>query len=120
MEGSLFISARMQRLSHDCSCKAVADLCDEFEIQVGRGKNQIVEDQTESMVAPTDLYNFYKLLTHDLEGRNPVKDYKRRVQNLSDEAQLIKLSTDAGFCQTAALGEFFMTMDAEEFFVGGN
>ena len=48
-------------------CKAVADLWYEFEIQVGRGKTHIVEDQTESMVAPTELYNFYKPLTHDLE-----------------------------------------------------
>ena len=54
-------------------------------------------------MAPTDLYNFYKPLTHDLERGNPVNDYQRRVQNLSDEAQLIKLSTDAGFVKPLPL-----------------
>ena len=41
------------------------------------------------------------------------------MQNLSDEAQLIQLSTDAGSVKTVAFGQFFMTRDAEDFSVGG-
>ena len=37
------------------------------------------------------------------------------MQNLSDEKQFIKLSTDAGFVKTAAPGRYFMTRNAEEF-----
>ena len=42
------------------------------------------------------------------------------MQNLSDEEQLIKLSTFAGFVKTSALGQYFMTRDAEEFSAGGH
>ena len=77
------------------------------------------EDQSESMVALTDLYDLHKYPANELGRRDPVHNYQQRVQNLSIEAQLIKLSTDAGFVKTVALGQFFMTRDAEEFSVGG-
>ena len=34
----------------------------------------------------------------------------------SNEEQLIKLCTDAGFVKTVAFGQYFMTKDAEDFF----
>ena len=79
---------------------AVAGLCDEFGIQVGLDNTYIVEDQSEPMVAPSDLYDLYKPPANDPERRNPFHNNQQRVQNLSDEAQLIKLSTDAGFVKT--------------------
>ena len=99
---------------------AVADLCVEFGTHVGLEKTRIREDQSQSMVAPTDLYDLYKPLANDLERGNPVHDYQQRVQNLSNEAQLIKLSADAGFVKTVAPGLFFVTRNAEEFSVGGH
>ena len=98
----------------------VADLCEEFETRVGPDKTHTVEDQPESIVAPTDLYDLHKPPANDPERRNPVHNYQQRAHNLSDEAQLIKLSTHAGFVKTVALGQFFVTKDAEEFSVGGH
>ena len=37
------------------------------------------------------------------------------MKNHSNEEQLIKLCTDAGFVKTVAPGQYFMTKDAEEF-----
>ena len=65
----------------------------------------------------TDKYDIQKFPTSDLQRCDPVHSFQQRVQNLSDEAQL-KLSTDAGFVKIVALGQFFMTRDAEEFSVG--
>ena len=69
------------------------------------------------MVAPTDLFDIQKSPTSELERGDPVHNYHQRLQNLSDEAQLIKLSTDAGFVKTVAPGQFLKTRDAEEFSV---
>ena len=81
-------------------------------------KTYVVEEQSELMVAPTDLYGNQKFPANELERGDPVHSHQQRLQNLSDEAQLIKLSTDAGFVKAVALGQFSMTRDAEEFVVG--
>ena len=76
---------------------AVADLCDEFEIQVGPDKTHVVEDLSESTL--TGRYKLHMSPANDLERRNLVHNYQQRLQNLSDEAQLIQSSTDAGVFQ---------------------
>ena len=86
---------------------AVADLCEEFpQTLAGPDKTYVVEEQSELMVAPTDLYGNQKFPANELERGDPVQGHQQRVQNLSDEAQLIKLSTDAGFVKAVALGQF--------------
>ena len=129
---SLFISVRMKRplrrffrtiiSANQLSIYgAVADLCEEFpQTWVGPDKTDIVEEQSELMAAPTDLYDIQKFQTSELERRDPVLSHQQRVQNPSDEAQLIKLSTDVGFVKTVAFGQFFVTKDAEEFSVEGH
>ena len=87
---------------------------------VGLNKTNVVEELSEVMVAPTDLYDIQKFPTSELQRDDPVHSYQQRVQNPSDEAQLIKLSTDVGFVKTVAFGQFFMTRDAEELSVGGH
>ena len=42
-------------------------------------------------------------------------NHKERLQNPSNEEQLTKLCTDAGFVKTVAPGQFFMTKNDEEF-----
>ena len=131
VEGRLFISVRMQRPSRqffrtDVPANrlsiygAVADLCKKFQTRVGLDKTHIVEEQSESMVAATDLYDLQNSPANELKRRDPVHNYRQRMQNLSDEAQLIKLSTDAGFVKTVGLGQFFMTRDTEAFSVVGH
>ena len=87
---------------------------------VDPNKTNVVEEQSEVVVAPTDLYDIQKFPTSELQRGDPVHSYQQRVQNPSDEAQLIKLSTDAGFVKTVTFGKFFMTRDSEEFSVGGH
>ena len=71
-------------------------------------------------MAPTDLYDIQKFQNSELQLGDPVHSYQERVQNLSDDAQLIKLSTGAGFVKTVTFGQLFMTRDAGEFSVGGH
>ena len=61
-------------------------------------------------MAPTDLYDIQKFPTSELKRDDPVHSYHSSV-----EAQLMRLSTDAGFVKTVALGRYFTTRDAEEF-----
>ena len=68
------------------------------------------------MVAPTDLLNIQgPPPTNEQEQGDQMVRHKERGQNLSDEEHLMKLSTDAGFVKTVALGQFITTRDAEEF-----
>ena len=78
--------------------RSVEVLRDEFELQVGPDNIHNVEDQSESMVAPTDVYDLHKSSANDLQRRNRVHNF------LPDEARLIKLITDAGLSKTVALG----------------
>ena len=57
-------------------------------------------------MAPTDLFDVQKSPTSELERIDPVHHYQQRVRNLSDETQLIKLSTDVGFVTIIAFGQF--------------
>ena len=43
------------------------------------------------------------------------KQYRERVDRLSQQDRLIKFCTDAGFLKTVEVGQYFMTKDTEEF-----
>ena len=89
---------------------AVADLCEEF------GQTLIDSEKTYVVMEPFDLLDIQKQLPTDEEQQDDILlNHKESVQNLSNEEQLIKLSTDAGFVKTVADGQYFMTKDAEEF-----
>ena len=66
------------------------------------------------MVKSTDLLNIQRpLQTNEQAQSNLMQNHKDRVNNLSDEKQLIKLCKDARFVKTIATGQYFMTNDAE-------
>ena len=67
------------------------------------------------MVKSADLLNQRPSPTIEQEPGDLLYNQKERVQNLSNEGQLTKLCTDAGFVKTVAPGQFFATKDAEEF-----
>ena len=75
----------------------------------------MVMEPSESMLAPTDLFDIQRFPTNKQEQGNLLFNHKERAHSLSDEEQLIKLSRDAGFVKTVALGQYFMTRNAEEF-----
>ena len=73
-------------------------------------------EQSESVVATDDLQNIQRPLpTNDQEKGDQLFYHNERVRNLSDEEQLIKLCTDAGFVKTVVPGQYLVTRDAEEF-----
>ena len=73
-------------------------------------------EQSESTVGSADLLNIQRPLQNNEQAQgNLLHNHKERVQNLSNEEQLTKLCTDAGFVKTVAFGQYFMTEDAEDF-----
>ena len=58
-------------------------------------------ESSESMVAPTDVLDIQRQLPTDVQAQYELLfNHEDRVQNLSDEQQLIKMCTDAGFVKT--------------------
>ena len=58
-------------------------------------------ESSDSMVAPTDLLIIQRPLPKDEQEHGDLLfNHKERVQNLSDEEQLIKLCIDAVFVKT--------------------
>ena len=53
--------------------------------------------------------------TNEHEEGYLLYNHKEREQTLSIEEQLIKLCTFAGFVETVARGQFFMTKNDDEF-----
>ena len=87
---------------------AVADLYEEF------GKTHAAMESSESMVAPTDVLDIQRQLSTDEQAQGELLfSHEDRVQNLSDEEQLIKMCSDAGFVKTVVPGQLFMKKDAE-------
>ena len=80
----------------------VADLCEEFGTALmDFVKTYMVMGPPESMAEPTDLFDNQRFPTNKQERSDLSIDHRERVQNLSDEEQLIKSSTDEGFCQNS-------------------
>ena len=77
-------------------------------------KPHAVMESSESMVAPTDVLDIQRQLPTGVQAQYELLfNHEDRVQNLSDEQQLIKMCTDAGFVKTCVPGQYFMTKDAE-------
>ena len=82
---------------------ALADLCEEFPQTLPvPDKTYFVMERSESLVAPTDLFDIQKFPTHVQEQGDLLFHHRESVQNLSDEEQLIKLSTNVGFVKTVS------------------
>ena len=68
------------------------------------------------MIKSADFVNIQRPPPTNEQAQGDLLYYhKESVQNHSNEEQLIKLCTDAGFVKTVAPGQFFMTKDAGEF-----
>ena len=44
-----------------------------------------------------------------------LQKYKERVERLPQQDRVIKICTDAGFLETAEVGQYFLTKDTDEF-----
>ena len=61
------------------------------------------------------LFEPTKLLITTPTQEKLLQKYKERVERLSQQDQVIKICTDAGFLKTVEVGQYFMTKDTDEF-----
>ena len=91
---------------------AIADLCKELsEGSRASGKPE-APDHLETMKIPLGP-SIAETHTNAQQWRNLVQDYERRFEQLSDDQELSKLCSDAGW-KIVGLGQYFFTLDTEE------
>ena len=76
----------------------------------------VLAEQSDPLFEPANL--LMTTLTRSTEvpaQENLVQKYKERVERLSQQNQVIKICTDAGFLTTVDVGQYFMTKDTDEF-----
>ena len=71
--------------------------------------------QSDPLFVPTSVMKTPTLLTDDLAQEDLLRKNKERVDKLSQQNRVIKISADAGFLTTVDVGQYFMTKDTEEF-----
>ena len=93
-----------------------------FISSVFKEQSQIcVKNTNPAMVGQSDpLFEPASLLTKtpapstdDPAQEDPLQEYQERVERLSQQKNMIKFCTDAGFLTTVEVGQYFMTKDTE-------
>ena len=98
---------------------AVAEMCDELACGISGCSEStgylVDQNNSEAMVMPTELSTTSKTpRTNDTVQGNLLRDYVRKLANLPNHLQLIKLCSNAGIVKTAAKGPYFTTLDDAE------
>ena len=83
--------------------RAVADLCEEFGQTLSDSKKtNVVTEPSESTVAPNDLFDIQRFPTNKQGKQGDLLfNHKKECRIFSNEEQLIKLRTDAGFVKNS-------------------
>ena len=95
---------------------AVSDLCEEYNACHVRTGRPVLAGQSDPLFEPASLLT--KTLTpstDDPAQEDLLQKCQERVDRLSQQNRVIKISTDAGFLTTVGVGQYFMTKDTEEF-----
>ena len=95
---------------------AVSELCEEHSIcQTSTGR-LVVAEQSDPFFAPADLLIMTPTSSVEiLAQENLLQKYQARVERLSQQNRVIKISTDAGFLTTVDVGQYFKTKHTDEF-----
>ena len=77
----------------------------------------VLAGHSDPLFVPTSsLMKTPALSTDDpAQEEDRLQKYQERVERLSQQNRVIKISTDAGFLTTVDVGQYFMTKDTEEF-----
>ena len=76
----------------------------------------VLAGESDPLFAPADLLIMTPTPSTEVPAyENLMQKHKNRVEKLSQQDQLIKICTDAGFLTTVEVGQCFMTQDADEF-----
>ena len=95
---------------------AVSDLCEEYKSCHVRTGRPVLAGQSGPLFVPrSSLMKTPTPSTDDPAQQDLLQKYQERVERLSQQNRVIKICTDAGFLTTVGVGQYFMTMDTEEF-----
>ena len=92
-------------------------MCDELAWRISGCSESAGEPvaQKKTLVIPTELSTTNKVPRTDEKGQgNLLHDYKRKLANLPDHLQLIKLCSVVGITKTVARRQYFTTLDDAE------
>ena len=95
---------------------AVSDVCEEYKACSVRTGRLVLAGQFDPLFVPTSsLMKTPTPSTDDPAQEDLLLKYQERVERLSQQNRVIKICTDAGFPTTVEVGQYFMTIDTEEF-----
>ena len=94
-------------------------MCDELSSRISDCSDRTgrleAEGKSGTVVVPTDLWTTTKpLLTNEPVQGDLLRNDERKFANLPDGLRLIRLCSDAGFTETVAKGQCFVTLDEAE------
>ena len=98
---------------------AVADMCDELACRISGSSEStgelVAQNNLETMVMPTELSTTNKTpRTNEKVRRNLLHHYERKLANLPDHLQMIKLCSKVVITKTVEKGQYFTTLDDAE------
>ena len=86
-------------------------MCEQASLMFPRG----VREESKILVPTPEVANVTNSLpTNDHVRGNELLDHKQMIVNLNEGLQIYKMRSDAGFIQTVATGQYFMTIDDAE------
>ena len=86
---------------------AVADMCEQALLMF----QEEVREQPDMQVPTSEVISVTNSLpTNDHARGSALLEYKRMIENLIDDLRIDKMSSEAGFVQTVAIGQYFMTL----------
>ena len=95
---------------------AVSDLCEEYKACHVRTVRLVMAGQSDPLFVPTSsVMKTLTLSTDDPSQADLLQKYQERVERLPQQNRVIKICADAGFLTTVDVGQYFMTLDTEEF-----
>ena len=96
---------------------AVAEMCEEYETLHDRTGQLVVGVQSSSSFVPRVIKTEVPLDCDDLAHKDLLLQQDgERVEKLSQQDKLSKISMDAGFIHVVEIGQYFMTKDTGEQF----
>ena len=95
---------------------AVSDLCEECKACQARTGRPVLAGQSDPLFEPVRLLMTTPIPSTEVPAQEDlVQKYKEQVARLSQQNQLLKICTDAGFLTTVEVGQYFMTKHTGEF-----
>ena len=95
---------------------AVSDLCEEYKACHVRTGRLVMAGQSGPLFVPTSsVMKTLTLSTDDRAQEDLLQKYQERVERLLQQSRVVNICTDAGFLTAVDVGQYFMTLDTEEF-----